>query len=56
MADILNVYKNCGNCKGTGVVVIDNLPRDAGPSEEITCPECEGTKEEYWGRIREEEP
>ena len=55
MVDKLNVYKQCGQCKGTGIIVINNEDYDPGPPQEVPCSFCDGTGEILWGEMREEE-
>ena len=55
MVDILNVYKKCTICNGTGIRVINDETFDPGPPEEVPCTSCNGQGETLWGQMREEE-
>lgn len=57
MADLLNVYKICLQCKGVGEVTEGKIIGEDKEEvfEIITCPMCNGNKELLWGQMREEE-
>ena len=49
-----NVYKQCGQCNGTGIIVINDESNDPGPPEEVRCPRCSGRGQILWGEVKEE--
>ena len=53
MADNLNIYKFCGNCKGTGKIQVGQDQLDEAPTGEVDCSFCNGTGELFWGQMRE---
>ena len=57
MADILEVWKKCTNCNGTGKVTVNDPdpPFNEGPEQEIDCSVCDGNGELLWGEMRERE-
>ena len=56
MADILEVWKRCNNCNGTGKVTIYASEWDNGqPEQEVDCSICDGQGEILWGEMREKE-
>lgn len=55
MVDILNIYRYCPNCKGTGKLPVGGYGSEV-PAGEVTCSFCGGDGERLWGQMREEEP
>lgn len=57
MADLLNIYQICPQCKGVGEINEGRLEGEEGTPvfETVVCPMCNGDKELFFGRMRKEE-
>jgi hypothetical protein len=44
----LILYHICGKCNGSGVTPVTS-GGGSGPGGGVTCPDCEGSGELYWG-------
>lgn len=55
MADLLNIYQVCPGCDGSGTVTryIESSFGEPAIPQIVTCPKCSGTKDVYWGQMRE---
>jgi len=53
MAEQFSIYKKCTNCKGTGVIVVNDEYYDPGPPSEVPCDQCNGTGYIFWGYMEE---
>jgi DnaJ-class molecular chaperone len=57
MPDLLEMYKACEVCAGTGKVFARDLSKEAGDkSQHVGCDSCKGTGRYLWGWYQEGGP